>query len=167
MKGIAAMTAISRNAQIESGNARKARGIARMSAGAPILGILLALAGAETALAQSCQEDFQKLSQRRMSQIQTLNNIGKASKGKMDPVAACPVARKLVSIETEMAAYIDKNKEWCNIPDPMVDGFKQARSKTQTFAAQACAVAAKAKKMQEEQAAGIGPQAQKLPSGPL
>ncbi|BBU63662.1 hypothetical protein MSC49_35970 [Methylosinus sp. C49] len=138
-----------------------------MIAGAPMLGLLLAVAGTSTALAQSCQEDFQKLSQRRMSQIQTLNNIGKASKGKMDPIAACPVARKLVSIETEMAAYIDKNKEWCNIPDAMVDSFKQARGKTQTFAAQACAVAAKAKKMQEEAAAGIGPQAQKLPAGPL
>lgn len=152
---------------IAARSGQRARNVAGMIAGAPILGLLLATAGASTALAQSCQEDFQKLSQRRMSQIQTLNNIGKASKGKMDPVAACPVARKLVSIETEMAAYIEKNKDWCNIPEAMVDGFKQARGKTQTFAAQACAVAAKAKKMQEEAAAGIGPQAQKLPAGPL
>lgn len=145
----------------------KGSGSARRYMSAPILGALLAFASAGSAFAQSCQEDFQKLSQRRMGQIQALNAIAKASKGKMDPIAACPAARKLVVIETEMAAYIDKNKDWCNIPDNMVDGFKQARAKTQTFASQACAFAAKAKKMQEEQAAGIGPQAQKLPAGPL
>jgi len=153
MKGIAAMTARS--------------GKASRYVSASIFGALLAFVGAASAFAQSCQEDFQKLSQRRMGQIQALNAIGKASKGKMDPIAACPAARKLVAIETEMAAYIEKNKEWCNIPDNMADGFKQARAKTQTFAAQACSFAAKAKKLQEEQAAGIGPQAQKLPAGPL
>jgi succinate dehydrogenase/fumarate reductase-like Fe-S protein len=140
---------------------------ARSGVGAPILGLLLAFAGAEAALAQSCQEDFQKLSEKRNAQMLALNKIGKAAKGKMDPISACPVARRLVVIETEMFAYLQKNKEWCNIPDPMVENFHQQRAKTQTFAAQACAFAAKAKKMQEEQAAGMGPQALKLPAGPL
>ncbi|MBY6243331.1 hypothetical protein [Methylosinus sp. Sm6] len=134
--------------------------------GALISGLLLAVAATQ-ALAQSCQEDFQKLSEKRNAQMMALNNIGKAAKGKMDPVAACPVARRLVVIETEMFAYLQKNKEWCNIPDPMVDNFKQQRAKTQTFATQACSFAAKAKKMQEEQAAGVAQQAQKLPAGPL
>lgn len=133
-----------------------------------ILGVLLGSGGVGVANAQSCQEDFQKLSEKRMAQIGVLNNLGKAAKGKMDPAAACPAARRLVAIETEMATYMDKNKEWCNIPDNVVDGFKQARAKTQGFASQACAVAAKMKKMQEEGGAG-GPQSQvqKLPAGPL
>ena len=97
---------------------------------------LAAMAGTG-ALAQSCQEDFQKLSMKRMGAIQTLNNLGKAGKGKMDPAAACPAAKKLAGIETEMLNYMSKNKEWCNIPDNVVDGFKQARSKTQTFDTQA------------------------------
>lgn len=140
----------------------------RKGMGLPILALLF-VAGADAALAQSCQEDFQKLSEKRMAQIASLNKIGKAAKGKMDPIAACPAARRLVAIENEMFAYIEKNKEWCNIPDPVVDGFKQARAKTQNFAGQACAVAAKVKKMQAEQAAGGGPQSQvqKLPAGPL
>lgn len=143
--------------------------LSRERAGAAILGLLLGFGGTGAAIAQSCQEDFQKLSEKRMAQIAVLNSIGKAAKGKMDPVAACPAARRLVTIENEMFAYMEKNKEWCNIPENVVDGFKQARAKTQGFASQACAYAAKVKKMQEEQAAGGGPQSQvqKLPAGPL
>jgi hypothetical protein len=137
------------------------------------LSVLAFLAGASAAHAQqSCQEDFQKLTARRLAQIQILNNIGKAGKGKMDPNAACPAARKLVGIENEMLGYMSKNKEWCNIPDNVVDGFRQAGAKTKTFASQACTVAAKMKQMMQqhrEQAAnggGLGAPP-KLPSGPL
>lgn len=139
------------------------RNVARLS----LLTLLVAPSGAYAQ--QSCQEDFQKLSEKRMAGIQALNNLGKAGKGKMDPMAACPAAKRLVGIETEMMNYMTKNKEWCNIPDNIVDNFKEARGKTQNFASQACAVAAKAKKMQEDQAAaGGGMMAPpKLPSGPL
>ena len=136
-----------------------------------LLAVLALAAMASTgALAQSCQEDFQKLSMKRMGAIQTLNNLGKAGKGKMDPAAACPAAKKLAGIETEMLNYMSKNKEWCNIPDNVVDGFKQARSKTQTFATQACAAAVKMKQMQEQAAQGGGPgmaPPPRLPAGPL
>jgi hypothetical protein len=145
-------------------------GRSRRSIGALVMGLLLAVAGSQAAHAQSCQEDFQKLSEKRMGQIAVLNKLGKAAKGKMDPIAACPAARRLAAIETEMFNYIQKNKDWCNIPDQMVDNFKQQRAKTQGFATQACAFAAKAKKMQEEAAAGgggVGPQAVRLPAGPL
>jgi hypothetical protein len=141
----------------------------RVLAGASLLAIFV---GAGAAHAQSCQEDFAKLTQRRMAQIQALNNLGKAGKGKMDPNAACPTAKKLVSIENEMLGYMTKNKEWCNIPDNVVDSFKQAGAKTKNFASQACTVAAKMKQMQQqqrEQAAnggGLGAPP-KLPSGPL
>jgi hypothetical protein len=117
---------------------------------------------------QSCQEDFKKLTDRRMEQIAALNKIGKASGGKMDPIAACPMARRLSTIESEMLAYMEKNKEWCAIPDQVVGSFKEARAKTVNFASQACSAAAKVKKMQEQQsqAGGIG-QPQRLPAGPL
>lgn len=137
------------------------------------LTMLAFLAGPGAANAQSCQEDFQKLTQRRMAQIQALNSLGKAGKGKMDPNAACPAAKKLVSIENEMLGYMTKNKDWCNIPDNVLDGFKQAGAKTRSFASQACTVAAKMKQMQQqqrEQAAnggGMGAPPPKLPAGPL
>jgi hypothetical protein len=134
--------------------------------------LLASFAGGGVAQAQSCQDDFQKMSQRRMAQIQVLNNLGKAGKGKMDPNAACPAAKKLVGIEGEMLGYMTKNKEWCAIPDNVVDSFKQARAKTQNFASQACNAAAKMKQMMEQQreqaASGGGMGAPpKLPAGPL
>jgi hypothetical protein len=118
----------------------------------------------------SCQADFQRLTQKRMAQIGALNKLGKAGKGKMDPIAACPIARNLAVIEGEMLSYMTKNKEWCAIPDNVLDTFKQARAKTQTFASQACGVAVKVKKMQEQQrqqAANPQNAPAKLPAGPL
>ena len=119
--------------------------------------------------AQTCAEDFQKLTQRRMAAIEKLNALGKAGKGKMDPMAACPVAKSLGGVETDMLNYMTKNKEWCNIPDHVIEGFKDARTKSQGFAKQACDVAAKMKKMQEEGAAGggMGGPPPRLPAGPL
>ncbi|MGD9544676.1 MAG: hypothetical protein AB7F41_06190 [Methylocystis sp.] len=137
------------------------RAAARLS----LFAMFLAASGAS---AQTCQEDFQKLTEKRMAGIQALNNLGKAGKGKMDPEAACPAARRLVAVETEMMNYLSKNKEWCNIPDTVVDGFKEARTKTQGFASQACAAAAKMKEMRDQAAAGGGLMAPpKLPAGPL
>jgi hypothetical protein len=136
---------------------------------------LALVVGAGAANAQSCQEDFQKLTARRMAQIQVLNNLGKAGKGKMDPNAACPAAKKLVGIENEMLGYMNKNKDWCAIPDNIIGSFREAGAKTKNFASQACTVAAKMKQMmqqQREQAArgggGMGaPPPPQLPSGPL
>lgn len=133
----------------------------------------VAVAGA--AHAQSCQEDFAKFSERRNAAIAGLNALTKANKGKMDPVAACPAFRRLVSVEGEMLGYMTKNKEWCSIPDDALANFKQARAKSQSFATKACNFAAQMKKMQEMQkaqaAAGGGPGGlpaqQKLPAGPL
>jgi hypothetical protein len=132
---------------------------------------LLLTAGLAPARAQSsCQEDFQRLSAQRMGQIQKLNAIGKAGKGKMDPIAACPVARSLVGVETQMLNYMSKNKDWCSIPDSVLEQFKAARAKSQTFASQACGAAVKVKQMQaqqRDQAGNPAMQPQKLPSGPL
>lgn len=136
---------------------------------------LFASSGVSLARAQeSCQADFQRLTERRMSQVAVLNKLGKSGKGKMDPIAACPVARNLSAVETEMLNYMVKNKDWCAIPDNVIDGFKQARAKTQNFATQACGVAVKIKKMQamqaqqqREQAANPSAGPAKLPAGPL
>ncbi|HYA79505.1 MAG TPA: hypothetical protein VED87_01075, partial [Methylocystis sp.] len=124
-------------------------------------------AGVSLAQENSCQTDFQRLSARRMAEIQHLNAIGKASKGKMNPMQACPVARTLSGVETEMMNYMVKNKEWCQIPDTVVEQFKAARAKSATFASQACAAAAQYKKMQEQGQAQAAAQAPKLPAGPL
>lgn len=140
------------------------------------LGLALAASVAPVRAQQpsSCQADFQRLAQQRMAYIQRLNAIGKAGHGKIDPTAACPAARALLGVENNMLAYMNKNKDWCQIPDQLIEQFQQARARNQTFATQACAAAVKFKQMmaqqkaaQEAGAAGGAAQPIKLPAGPL
>jgi len=133
--------------------------------------IALALAGAAwaaPALAQSCGEDLQKLSQKREAEMATLNGLIKASKGKqLDPEVFCAKSGGLISAENAMIAYMEKNKDWCGIPDETLDGLKAGHAKSAAFAARACKVAAEMKKAKEQAANGGGPMAQPLPTGPL
>jgi hypothetical protein len=128
--------------------------------------LVLALSVAPSRAADDCQADLPKMMQARMAQIEKLNAIGKAGKGKIDPAAACPVAKTLAASETQLLAYMNKNKEWCQIPDQFISQLKEAQGRDQMFATKACEAAANFKKMQEQQnAAGGGPP--RLPAGPL
>ena len=65
---------------------------------------------------------------------------------------------------------MQKNQNWCDIPETVIENVKSGRQKTAGFAGQACRVAAMARKAQQQQAAGGGggaPQAPRLPTGPL
>jgi hypothetical protein len=136
-----------------------------------IASLALALAGvawAAPALAQSCNDDIQKLAQRREAELATVNNLIKSAKGKqLDPSAFCSKSSGLISVENAMIAYMEKNKDWCGIPDDVINGLKENHAKSSAFAAKACKVAAEMKKMQGQQANGGGPQVQPLPTGPL
>ena len=135
--------------------------------GALALGLGLVFSGAAFA---DCQEDFAAFTKKRQAQVDGLNAVAKANKGKLDPIAACPKLRGLASVEREFHAYMVKNKEWCGIPDDALNGIKTAQARSQTMAGQACGLAAKVKQMQAQQAAGGGMQAPapaKLPAGPL
>ena len=76
------------------------------------------------------------------------------------------VGRPQLVAEGAMLAYMNKNKDWCQIPDEMVDGLKKTHAQDTAFSAKACGYAAKIKKMKEQQADGGAPQAQQLPTGP-
>ncbi len=121
-----------------------------------------------TARAQSCSDDMAAFGKSRTTEIDALNAISAAHDKKLDPVAACPHLRKMKDIEAKMAEYMAKNKEWCNIPDDFIAKFKESSVRTATVAQQACALAAKAKQMQES-GGGVGNLAPppKLPGGPL
>jgi len=128
-------------------------------------GLVVALSGA--AVAQDCNADVAGLMKKRFSVMEKLNSNAKANGGKLDPVAGCANLRSLVAADREVLAYFVKNKDWCSIPDDAVSNIQADMTKTTGVAAQACAAAANMKKMQEQQAAGIAAQAQKLPTGPL
>ncbi len=132
--------------------------------------LILLLAGASGARAQSCNEDLAAFGKKRNADIEALNVISKSHGGKLDPIAACPHFRSMSAIEGQMLAYLYKNKEWCNIPDDFINGFKANSEKTAGMSKQACDIAAKMKKMQEGGGlAGGGnlPPPPKLPAGPL
>ena len=139
----------------------------RASVGALILVGGLVAAGA--AFAGDCNSDIAGLSQKRQVFIEKLNVLAKTSKGKLDPVASCPVLRSLVASEAQLIKYLDANKNWCNVPEETVTNLKAADAKSQSFASKACEIAVQAKQQQKQATANptLGIDAQKLPTGPL
>ena len=132
----------------------------------PVLLIGFCLPGFVAPARADCNEDLGRIMQRREAAIQDLNSMAKASKGKLDPIGACPKLRKLVEMENELLAYMTKNKEWCAIPDAAIENATAGHTKTAQTASQACNIAVQMKKAQEQQAnGGAGPT--KLPAGPL
>jgi hypothetical protein len=130
-----------------------------------------AIGAAAPALAdQSCGDDLQKLAQRREAALQSINGLVASAHGKqLDPAAFCARSAPLGQAETAMLAYMEKNKDWCQIPDAAIEQLKAAHAKSVSFAGKACNVAAQMKKMKEQaaQGGGGGPQVQPLPAGPL
>jgi hypothetical protein len=117
---------------------------------------------------QNCGDDLQKLAQRREAALQAINGMVAAAHGKqLDPAAFCARSAPLGQAETAMLAYMVKNKDWCQVPDAVIEQLKAAHAKSVSFASKACTVAAQMKKMKEQAAQGATPQAQPLPTGPL
>jgi hypothetical protein len=111
-----------------------------------------------------CSADIGGFSKKRQAIIDDLNKSAKASpKGQLDPTASCPKLRSLAATEQELLAYMQKNKEWCAIPDEVVKNFTESSAKSRTIAAKACAFAEQIKKGLVSGAA----QGPKLPAGPL
>ncbi|MFN3889175.1 MAG: hypothetical protein ACK4MV_02170 [Beijerinckiaceae bacterium] len=139
---------------------RTARTFFRSAAAAAIL-----VLGATGAMAQSCNDDIGGMQQKRNVQLEALNKITKANKGKLDPVAACPRLRTLAALEREMLAYMEKNQSWCSIPDQIIEQVKTGSARTSQIAGQACKIAEQARAMQQQQQSAAPAPA--LPRGPL
>lgn len=143
--------------------------LARIALGA---GGLFLLGFAAPAMAQSCENDIGEFQKKRAAQMENIAKLQKKGDGKLDPVAACPMLRSLSTVEQGMLAYMEKNQNWCNIPDEVIGNVKEGSGKTSAIAKQACGLAAQAKKQQQQQAAGAGAPGfnvppPKLPAGPL
>ncbi len=116
------------------------------------------------AFAAECSVDLGNITKKRQAIIDDLNKAAKASpKGQLDPNVSCPKLQALAATEQELLAYMNKNKDWCMIPDEVVNNFRETSGKSKMIASRACAVAEQIKK---GLAAGNqnGP---KLPTGPL
>ena len=128
------------------------------------LALALAAGFAGPALAD-CGPDMQKLAQARNVELEKVNAFAKAAHGKpLDPEQFCIKSAGLLKAEAAIIAYMEKNKDWCSFPDEAIDNLKTSHAKNVGFNGKACQVAAKIKKMKEQQAQGA---VQALPRGPL
>jgi hypothetical protein len=117
------------------------------------------------AVAAECTDDIGNLTKKRQSVIDDLNRLARSSsKGQLDPAVSCPKLRILAADEEELLAYLQKNKDWCMVPDEAITNLSASLSRSRMVAGKACAIAEQIKKNQE--AGGIEG-AQKLPTGPL
>jgi hypothetical protein len=130
-------------------------------------------AAAPALASQDCGADMQALAARREAAMKSINEMIVSARGKkLDPDAFCGRSRPLAAAEEAMIAYMQKNKDWCQIPDDALTQLKASHAKSVAFGAKACTVAAQLKKMkqqaaQAQQQAGGQPQEQPLPAGPL
>jgi hypothetical protein len=121
-----------------------------------------------SASAQSCGEDLKRLSQKREAELNRVNGLVKAAKGKpLNPEAFCSQSAGLNVAESALIAYMEKNKDWCGVPDDALAALKANHVKSLAFSHKACAVAAQMKKQQAAGGANGPPPAQPLPTGPL
>ena len=117
---------------------------------------------------QSCGDDLKRLSQKREDELVRINGLVHAAKGKpLDPALFCSQSGGLNAAENALIAYMEKNKDWCGIPDDALAAMKANHVKSAGFAAKACSVAAQIKKQQAAGAASNAAQAPALPAGPL
>lgn len=129
--------------------------------------LLLAPIAAEA----DCNSDLGALAQKRAIVGAALEKNKKAHGGKIDPILACPQLKALAAAQAAVVAYMTKNKDWCALPDELVQKTAQAEAQIAGFGAKACGMVAKIKQMQAQQASQAAQQQQqqtlKLPAGPL
>lgn len=111
----------------------------------------LVVAGLATpALAQSpvCQEGQGHL-QERQTLMQQFNKTMTKDR-KIDPRGACPVLGKMVSNADNLLKWASTNKDWCQIPDQMVESLTAEQDKLKSLRTQACQAAAKIAEMEKQ-----------------
>jgi hypothetical protein len=119
---------------------------------------------------QSCADDLKRLSDKRGVELDKINALVKAAKGKpMNPAMFCSQSGGLNAAENALIAYMEKNKDWCGVPEEALASLKENHLKSLAFANKACTVAAQMKKREAAGANGGNgaPQAAPLPAGPL
>ncbi|MGL4243238.1 MAG: hypothetical protein ACRCTI_19160, partial [Beijerinckiaceae bacterium] len=101
---------------------------------------VLGTLGAMPAQAQqsSCQTDFQKLLEPRQALIQRINNF---QKQRPTPQAACSTLSQLVAQDVKLNKWLEENKDWCQIPDNVVEQFKEGSGSATRARGQACGAA--------------------------
>lgn len=107
----------------------------------------LAFAAPLPAAAQSadCQVFGQTLRERQ-ELIQKVNGLGK----KASPKDACALFTKLTVNGTGALKWLESNKDWCQVPDRIAEGFKADHARVTNFKGQACKAASQVAVMEKK-----------------
>jgi hypothetical protein len=101
-----------------------------------------------SAQASSCQ-DAQTFLKERQGLIQEINKLGGKNK-KMDPRKACSAFGKLEANGEKGLKWFAANKDWCQVPDQIVQNFTREHEKVEELKGQACKVAAQFNEMEKK-----------------
>jgi hypothetical protein len=86
----------------------------------------------------NCEQDFQKVMQPRQNLIQRINGF---QQRRPTPQAACSTLSQLVAADVKLSKWVDENKDWCQIPDGVVEQLKTGAGQAQRARGQACGAA--------------------------
>ncbi|WP_230533171.1 hypothetical protein [Microvirga roseola] len=102
------------------------------------------------AQASGCQEG-QKIIAERQSLGQQINKLSNGGKKKqLDPRSACTVFTKLSKNGETGIKWMKDNKDWCQIPDQVVQNFAKEHEQVQKIRGEACGAAAKIAEMEKK-----------------
>jgi hypothetical protein len=86
-----------------------------------------------------CSKDFASLAKNRDVELDRVNNLVRAAKGKrLDPAKFCSLAAGLRSAESALIAYMEKNKDSCGVPDEVVRSLKANSERELAFHRKLC-----------------------------
>ena len=113
-------------------------GAALIISAAALLPAALLSASQVQAQASGCQEDFQKNMAPRQALINRINGF-RAKR----PTAgqACSTLGQLVAADSRMITWMNANKDWCQIPDQLVEQLKESSGQAVRSRTQACTAA--------------------------
>jgi hypothetical protein len=108
-----------------------------LAAGLGAAGSVLA-SGDASAQASNCQTDFQKVMAPREALMQRINGFRTKR-----PTAgqACTTLGQLVAADSRVLKWMTENKDWCQIPDSLVEQLQGASGQVSRSRGQACAAA--------------------------
>ncbi len=140
-------------------------------------GFLLMVAFAATGAAaqtmpESCQKDFVPMMQKRQGYIEEINGFRKK---KPTAAKACNVFKSLADQNKKVTDWMTAQKDWCQVPDDMLNSVTEAQKQIEQARGNACGAAAKQaaqiRQMQRQQQQGGGRPAAgsgvRLPQGAL
>jgi hypothetical protein len=101
-------------------------------------GAIVVPAGEARAQASGCQADFQKVMEPRQTLINRINGFRTKR-----PTAgqACSTLTQLVAADRKVIDWMTENKEWCQIPDEVVEQLKTASGDAAKSRGTACSAA--------------------------